>query len=332
MTYHQITSEERHTLATLRKQHFSCAAIAEMLGRHRSTIYRELKRNCCRYDGGYRSGRAKEQASARRRYSRRNGRLTSDDWQLIEEIITEDFSPEQISATLRGDRVLEVSHETIYKYIWQDKRRGGMLYRHLRQRTKYRKRYGTHEKRGKVAGKRHISERPAAVETRRQLGHWEIDTVLGTGSKDCIVTLVERATGCVLIGKLPDRTVAALNQCLLQLIEGAPHLFKTITADNGTEFHGYREMEQITGVPIYFATPYRSWERGTNENTNGLIRQYLPKGASMKGLTQQRCNEIACKLNNRPRKRYGFITPIQKLQQYLSKQVSSTIVSVAVET
>jgi transposase, IS30 family len=332
MRYHQITSEERHTLATLRKQHFSCTEIAEIMGRHRSTIYRELGRNRCRYDGGYRYVRAKEQASARRKRSHRNGRLTAEDWLMIEELIEQDLSPEQVSGLLKRHRMLQVSHETIYQHIWRNKQQGGTLYSHLRQRTKYRKRYGSYEKRGKVAGKQHISERPAAVEHRQEMGHWEMDTVVGTGTKDCIVSLVERATGCVLIGKLRDRTVAALNQRLLQLIGGFPQLFKTITADNGTEFHGYREVEQITGVPIYFATPYHSWERGTNENTNGLIRQYLPKGASMKGVTQQRCNEIACILNNRPRKRYAFFSPIEMLYQHLRKRLSSTNVSVAVQT
>lgn len=317
MRYHQITSEERHTLATLRKQHLSCAAIAESLGRHRSTIYRELKRNCCRYDGGYRFGRAKEQASARRKRAQRNHRLTADDWQLIGELINQDLSPEQISGLLRRDHLVQVSHETIYKHIWWDKRQGGTLYRHLRQRPKYRKRYGTHEKRGKVTGKRHISERPAAVELRQEIGHWEMDTVIGTGSKDCILSLVERLSGCVLIGKLPDRTAAALNHCLLRFIDGYPSLFKTITADNGTEFHGYRDIEQRTGVQIYFATPYHSWERGTNENANGLIRQYLPKRTSMKPLTQNQCNQIARALNNRPRKRHGFYTPIEVLNEHL---------------
>ena len=331
MRYHQITSEERHTLATLRKQHRSCAEIADVLGRHRSTIYRELKRNRCRHDGGYRYERAKEQASARRKRAPRNRRLTGEDWQLIEQFLREDLSPEQVSGILHVYRILEVSHETIYKHIWLDKRRGGTLHQHLRQRLKYRKRYGTHEKRGRVAGKRHISERPAAAQHRREIGHWEMDTVVGKGSKHCIVSLVERVTGCVLIGKLRERTVAALNQRLLQIVNGHPHLFKTITADNGTEFHGYRQIEQLTGIPIYFATPYHSWERGTNENTNGLIRQYVPKSASMKELTQQRCNEIARILNNRPRKRHRFRTPIEVLNQHLDR-VSSTNVGVAVQS
>ena len=331
MTYHQITSAERLTLATLRKQHRSCREIAEAMERHRSTIYRELKRNRCSYDEGYRYERADDQARLRRKNSRRNCRLTAEDWRLIEQLIGQDLSPEQISGFLQRHGRLTVSHETIYKRIWWDKRHGGTLYRHLRQRPKFRKRYGTYEKRGRVTGKRHISERPAAVDSRQEIGHWEMDTVVGKGGKHCVVTLVERVTGCVLIGKLRRRTVAALNRRLLEMIRGLPSLFKTITADNGTEFHGFRQIEHLTGTTIYFATPYHSWERGTNENTNGLIRQYIPKTDPMTTLSQAHCDEIATKLNNRPRKRHHFHTPIEVLERHLSR-LSLTSVSVAVQS
>lgn len=160
-----------------------------------------------------------------------------------------------------------------------------------------------------MAGKRHISERPKSVEGRRYRGHWEIDTVMGKGSKDCIVTLVERKTGFVMIGKLADRTTRNLNKKTRRLIGRDPGAFKTITADNGTEFHQYKEIEKARAVRFYFANPYHSWERGSNENTNGLIRQYLPKGTSMKNVTQQQCDSIAYKLNTRPRKRFNFKTP-----------------------
>jgi IS30 family transposase len=325
MRYHQITPAERYTLATLRKQvpTPSCAEIARIMERHRSTISRELRRNCCRYDGRYRFTRAQEQTNGRRSRSRRNSQFSSDDWRLIRDLLRQDLSPEQVSGRLRTDGVLRVSHETIYKHVWSDKRQGGQLYRHLRQRTRYRKRYGSYEKRGRLAGKRHITERPAAAEHRREFGHWEIDTVIGAGNKHCIVTLVERLTGCVLIGKLRARTVAEANRRITQLIEEQPQLFKSITADNGTEFHGYEQIERATGVSFYFATPYRSWERGTNENTNGLIRQYLPKGHSMKRLTQARCSAIARRLNNRPRKRHGFLSPIELLSRHVSVAVQT---------
>ena len=162
-----------------------------------------------------------------------------------------------------------------------------------------------------MAGKRHISERPKSVEGRRHRGHWEIDTVMGKGSPDCIVTLVERKTGFLMIGKLKDRTTRSLNKKTRRLITRDPAAFKTITADNGTEFHQYKAIEAASKVRFYFATPYHSWERGSNENVNGLIRQYLPKGTSMANLTQQQCDVIAYKLNTRPRKRYNFQTPEQ---------------------
>ena len=314
MSYRQIVPGERYTIGIERKQarSISNAEIARKLGRHPSTISRELRRNRCP-DGGYRSERAQEKTNARRRNSRRNSRFTAKDWKLVEDLLRADLSPEQVSGLLRDEGSLRISHETIYKHIWNNKRHGGHLYRHLRQRPRYRKRYGTNEKRGKLPGKRHISERPAAVDQRREIGHWEMDTVIGTGSKHCILTLTERVLGCTLIIKLAARTTAEVNRHLIPLILEWPELFKTITVDNGTEFHGYRQVERATGVTIYFATPYRSWERGTNENTNGLIRQYWPKGLSMAGLTQARCNEFARRLNHRPRKRLGFRTPAECL-------------------
>ena len=315
MPYKQLTLEERYMLARLRKQQprLSNATIARIMGRHPSTISRELRRNVAVHDGRYRYWKAQEKTNARRRLSRRNSHFTAEDWAEIERLLGDYLSPEQISGRLRLEGRLNISHETIYMYIWQDKWDGGELYRCLRQPIKRRKRYASRERRGRLPGKRHISERPAAVELREERGHWELDTVMGAGTQDCVVTLVERATGFTLIGKLEDRTVNSLNARLMRLIRKHPGLFKTITADNGTEFHGYRRVERKTGIPFYFATPYHSWERGTSENTNGLIRQYLPKRRSMQGLTQIECNAIARKLNRRPRKRYGFLTPEEKL-------------------
>lgn len=313
MTYRQITPEERYTLGVLRKQGYSNAQMAQALGRHRSTIGREFVRNSTHRDGYYRPHRAQEASNGRRSRSRRKSPFTAH-WGLVEDLLRADLSPEQISGRLALEGVLAISHETIYKHIWTNKLNGGQLYRHLRQRLRYRKRYGKYEKRGRLAGKRPISERPASVELRTEFGHWEMDTVCGKGSKHCIVTLVERSTGLVLIGWLPDHTKTALNRRVIPMIKRFRRLFNTITVDNGTEFHGYEEIERLTGVTVYFATPYHSWERGTNENTNGLIRQYLPKGVSMRNVTQARCGQIAAILNYRPRKRLGFFTPLEQLQ------------------
>lgn len=200
---------------------------------------------------------------------------------------------------------------TIYRYIWADQRAGGTLYRHLRgARKQRRKRYGRYDRRGRLAGKRPISARPVAAETRGQVGHWEADTMLGAGQAGpCVLSLVERKTGYLALGPLRQRTSADVNARARQLIAAQPHPVRTITVDNGTEFHDYAALGQATGTRFYFATPHHAWERGTNENTNGLLRQYLPKRQSMAHLTQHVCNRIAAKLNRRPRKRLAYYTP-----------------------
>ena len=313
MTYQQLTSNDRYIMAALGKQGLSIQQIADHLGRHRSTIYREFARNCCGHiDGAYRPSKAQRRAVARRQRSRRNPHYGEADFLQVRKLLCQKWSPEQIVGFIRRSHLMKrpISHETIYQYIWRDKAQGGGLWRHLRQSPKQRrKRYKAYDSRGRRADKRHISERPAHVETRQTPGHWEIDTVMGKGSSDCIVTLVERRTGFVHIGKLTDRTTASLNQKTLMLIRRNPAAVKTITADNGTEFHQYKKIEEKSHATFYFANPYHSWERGSNENCNGLIRQYLPKGTSMASLTQQQCDAIAHQLNARPRKRHNYKTP-----------------------
>ena len=313
MKYQQLTLEERVLISHLLTQGFNQAEIGRQIGRHRSTISRELRRNRCNgIDRCYRFSRAHRRTVARRRRSRRNRHYSELDFALVRKLLRLDLSPEQVVGHIRRFGLMKrrLSHETIYQYIWRDKAMGGRLWKHLRQASKRRrKRYNVYDSRGRLAGKRLISERPKVVETRRTREHLEIDTVMGAGSKDCIVTIVERKSGYVIIGKLKDRTTRSLNKRCIQLLEREAARFKTITADNGTEFHQYPEIEEVTGVRFYFATPHHSWERGTNENTNGLIRQYLPKGKSMKHLTQAQCDRIAKKLNTRPRKRHGFKTP-----------------------
>jgi len=315
MKYRQLNAEERSALAALRTVGLSKAEIARQLGRHRSTVGRELRRNSAPYDGGYRCARAHQRAHARRYRSRRNSQFEPAQWERIEELIREEWSPQQVAGYLERRGELSISHETIYRHVWRDLKAGGTLHTHLRgARKQCRKRYGGYDSRGRLAGKRMIGQRPALVEPRRQLGHWEIDTMMGESlgqSSDCILTLVERKTGYLLIGKLTTRTAAEANRALLELIARHPGKVRTITADNGTEFHWYGQIEAVHEVKFYFATPHHSWERGTNENTNGLIRQYLPKGQSMAGVTQSQCDAIADQLNHRPRKRHAYKTPHQ---------------------
>ena len=307
--YRQITVDERYTLGLLRRLGLRPADIARALGRHRSTIGRELARNT-RPDGGYRPAFAQARTGARRWRNRCGDRFTPTEFALVTARLALKWSPEQIAGVLRQTGQLAISHETIYRYIWADKRRGGELHTHLRGAPKLcRKRYGSYERRGRLTGKRPITARPASIETRREGGHWEVDTVLGTGDRHCVLSLVERTSGYLVLGKLSARTTAAVTRRAIQLIRRERQPVHTITADNGTEFHDYARIEQATGTSFYFATPHHAWERGTNENTNGLLRQYLPKGQSMAGVTQQDCTRIARALNARPRKRHHYRTP-----------------------
>lgn len=228
MRYHQITPAERYTLATLRKQvpALSIAEIARLMGRHRSTISRELARNSSRRDRIYRPYHAQDETNRRRSRSERNRRFGAADWDLVVRLLRERLSPDQISGRLRLEGRLEISHESVYRFIRRDKKRGGHLFRLLRQPPKWRKRHAGAEKRGHLAGKRHISERPATVELRQEIGHWEMDTIVSPADRHCVVSLVERVTGCVLLGKLRSRSVAATNRRVIQLVRSHRHLFK----------------------------------------------------------------------------------------------------------
>lgn len=308
-SYSQITSQERYIISHLRKQGLCPAEIARQTGRHRSTIGREFRRNSNRH-GHYRAFKAQEKTNGRRSRSRRNEQFSDRDKLKVWYFLKQQWSPEQISAWLSRKKLLSISHETIYRYIWADKAAGGKLYTHLRGAQKQRrKRHNSKDSRGRLAGKRHISARSASVETRKTIGHWEVDTVVGSGDQHCILTLVERKTRYTLIGKLANRGKQETKKRAIQLIKQHQRRFKTITSDNGTEFHSYAGIEEHLGVRFYFATPYHSWQRGTNENTNGLIRQYLPKRKSMAHINQHHCNAISEKLNSRPRKVLGFKTP-----------------------
>ncbi len=310
MKYHQITSGERYAIAALRKQRLSIRMIAAQIGRSPATVSRELRRNLST-QARYSPDKAHSYAVARRRRSRRNSHFSPDEWALVEHLVALDWSPEQVSGWLSLHRILSISHETIYLRVWHDKRCGGELWTHMRQANKRcRKRYRSHDSRGRLPGKRHISERPAEVETRATIGHWEIDTIKGDSQgTHSALTVVERRTGYLQMGKLARHCAADATARTVEIIERQPECFKTITADNGTEFHSHKLVEEATGVPFYFATPHHSWERGTNENTNGLIRQYLPKRTSMAKTTQADLEAIVAKLNSRPRKRLGYRTP-----------------------
>ena len=311
-TYHQLTREERYMITAQVMCGTSKSEIARLLGRHRSTIGRELRRNVTNHDGGYRAEKAHSYATSRRRRCRRGARFSAEDMACVAALVRRRWSAEQISGVLKKKRELSISHETIYRRIRWDKKAGGSLWRHTRIMSKFgRKRYRSKDSRGVLPGKRPIDDRPAEVEGRRRIGHWEGDTVMGSDKRHCVLTLVERKTGYAIIKKLRARTKDEVTRAATRAIRSHCRKFKTITFDNGTEFHDYAALEERFPVRCYFATPYHSWERGSNENLNGLIRQYLPKGTCMSAVTQAQCDHIADDLNNRPRKRFGFSTPAE---------------------
>ncbi len=255
--YTHLTLEERYLLGHYKSKDTSISEIARILGRNKGTISREINRNSChRTDGAYRPTKANARAMSRRSRTRRYWQHTKKEWDLVTNKLKKLWSPEQISIRFKKDKTLDISHETIYRYIWEDKKYGGKLYLYLRQAYKLRrKRHNSKDSRGRKAGKRMIEDRPKHIELRRKIGHWEIDTVLGKGSKDCIVTLVERKYGYTLIGKLEDRTTESLNRRVIALIDRHIDRFESITADNGTEFNQYEEIEEKTGTTFYFANP-----------------------------------------------------------------------------
>jgi IS30 family transposase len=310
MGYRQLSEQERYVIVRLHRQRRSMRFIASVLDRAPSTVSRELRRNATRYDGAYRPEKAHQYAVAKRRRSRRNLHYGPADFAPVVQALKRRWSPAQIAGRQRLANQRTMSKETIYRFIRRERRAGGQLWMNLRILSKFgRKRRGSPATRGRLAGKRHVSERPPEVEQRLQQGHWEGDTVMGADQRHCILTLVERVTGYLVIKKLKARSMAEATRAMTQAIGQLEARFDTITLDNGTEFHGYQTVEDRTGVEFYFATPYHSWERGTNENTNGLVRQYLPKGMCLKSLTQAKCDQIAKELNDRPRQRLGFRTP-----------------------
>jgi len=241
--YKHLSFEERSLIGHYRLRRFSLRKIARIMNRNVCTISREIKRN--RYTNGrYVAYHAHSYYRGRRKRSRTGTTFNAQDWQLVIKLLKKQLSPDQISGRLKLEGSLSMSHKTIYKYIWHDKHHGGELYKHLRGANKRRrKRYNTKDSRGRLAGKKMINTRPIEVEKRLKTGHWEIDTVHGSGRK-AIVTLVERVTGYVMIGQLDSKTVVDLNSRTSKLIKRSPLAFKTITADNGCEFHGYKKLEK----------------------------------------------------------------------------------------
>jgi len=274
---------------------------------HKSTISRELRRN--RGLKGYRPKQAHQFALNRRK--KPLYRIEAFTWILIEALIRQEWSPEQVSDWLKVNYGLQISHEWIYQYILMDKHAGGDLHRHLRCQKKRRKRYGSYDRRGRIKNRVSIDERPAIVDTRQRLGDWEVDTIIGKGHRHAIVSLTERKSRLALLRKVERKTAQSVADAVIELMKSLPVQIHTITADNGLEFAEHERIAKDLNTDVYFAHPYSSWERGTNENMNGLVRQYFPKKCNFTTITETEIEFVMERLNNRPRKCLGFKSPNQ---------------------
>ncbi len=306
--YTQLTREERYQISALKTAGHNQIDIAKVIGRHKSTISRELARNSGLR--GYRPKQANSLAESRRP-AKSIPRISSESWSRIELLLREDWSPEQVSRWLRNEEGIFVSPEWIYQYILQDKQSGGDLHSHLRCQKQRKKRYGSPDRRGQIKGRISIDERPDVVSQRSRIGDWEADTVIGKQGGAVLVTLVERKTRWSTIGKAPNRTAQEVKTVILECLQPLASQVQTLTYDNGKEFAQHLVISKELHCSGYFAHPYHSWERGLNENTNGLIRQFFPKGMDLSEVTDSAVQAVMNKLNNRPRKCLGFKTPNQ---------------------
>ena len=232
-------------------------------------------------------------------------------------------APPWVSGWLLETHELDLSHERIYQHIWDDKRAGGDLYTHLRRHgRKYQKRSNGKTSRGQIKNRISIDDRPAEVDEKSRIGDWEIDTVIGKGLSYALMTIVERATQFTLSAQLQGKSAEEVTAATIALLTPYRAALHTITADNGKEFAYHEQITAALGTIVYFAHPYHSWERGLNESTNGLLRQYWPKCTDFRQVNQEEVSTVITKLNNRPRKTLGYKTPAQLMQNYLAAQAA----------
>lgn len=304
MSYTQLTHEQRYQIYALMKADFNQTEIASEIGVHKSTVSREVRRN--QGQRGYRPKQAQELAVARQQ-NRVAPRIQPATWQQVETLLAQQWSPAQIAGRLTLERQPSVSHERIYQHVYADKRAGGTLHLNLRSQKLRRKRYGCYDRRAQLQGRRSIETRPPIVEAKRRCGDWEADTLIGRGHRQAIVSLVERKSKFVRLQKVPRNTAELVGGAVCQQLQ--PLTVHTITSDNGREFAQHQRIAEHLKADFYFAHPYSSWERGLNENTNGLVRQYFPKKSDFSKITDRQIDKVVERLNHRPRKTLGYKTP-----------------------
>ena len=308
MNYTHLSREERYQICLMKRLGHSCTHIAMMLGRHRSSIAREIKRNASQR--GYRANAADTMALARQSQRRNAKQFTNQHWAVVEALIRQDVSPEQITNRVLLEQGFDISCETIYQRILRDQQAQGDLAKHLRCQKPRRKRYGSgRERRGAIKGRVCIEQRPKVVEQRSRIGDIEGDTIVGKNHQGVIVTLVDRKSRYTFARQVDFKKSDLVGQAVIDLLRPHKKRCHTITFDNGKEFADHAFIAKCLQAKVYFAHPYCSWERGLNENTNGLLRQYFPKKMSLRNISQADVDDAVYKLNHRPRKCLGYRTP-----------------------
>lgn len=312
MKYKQLTLKERYHISTLLKKGWKQKEIAESIGVHPSTICREIRRNKDMITQEYSYDFAHSAASKRQRSKIKYTVFTAKIKTYIKTKLKEDWSPEQIAGRMKMDTGLRICHETIYRYIYYNKSRGGRLYTYLRHKNKrYHSRSNSYQRRGIIIDRISIDKRPKIVEKKKRIGDFEIDTVIGRHHIGALVTVVDRKSKFTLIRKVGSKRAEEVTTALLELLLPLKSVTRTITSDNGKEFAYHKEVSDALDTGFYFAHPYSSWERGLNEHTNGLIRQYLPKKTDFTQVSKEEIITIQDKLNHRPRKVLGYRTPYE---------------------
>lgn len=315
ISYTHITQTERQQIEILIKAGHKQSAIAILIGRDKSSISRELNRN--RGQRGYRSKQAHSQAQERMRACENGPRVGASTWEVVEAKLKETWSPQQISGYLLVNNQPGVSHESIYRHIYADKRKGGALHLTLRCQKERKKRHTGRARRGVIANQISIDLRPAVVAERARFGDWEADLVIGAGQKQALVTINERISRYSLIAHVPFKTAALVSDAMIDMLRPYSTCVHTLTTDNGREFAQHERIAAKLGADFYFAHPYSSWERGANENMNGLIREFFPKKMAFKSITTKDIALAMHRLNHRPRKCLGYRTPHEVFMEQL---------------
>jgi transposase, IS30 family len=308
-----VTLEQRYTIDVMLQQNFKQIEIARAIGKDKSVVSREISRNCDIRNGEYRSDLAQRKKESRQKERIRYKKLDEKMANVIAEKLAVKWSPEQITNRCIKDGVEMVSHERIYQFIKEDKDNGGFLHKNMRRKKKYRNRIKIKETRGKIKDQKSIKDRPEIVDEKTRFGDLEVDLIIGEHHKGALITINDRRTGYAKIKLMKSKNAKQIARAIVKELEPLKKYIHTMTSDNGKEFAEHKYISEKLDIDYYFAEPYSSWQRGANENFNGLVRQYFPKKTNFEELTWREIKYVERQLNQRPRKRLGFNTPEEEI-------------------